>query len=152
MYCSNINSIFVKFQFVTFLGKSLQTVRFKLVVFQMDWLQKFGLIFLFKAVLQLVLFILFLYFFGVPSVRTYQKKDTFVVKYEEDTEGIEAPAVTIQATQNTSGWKSPGAKVYFKAFEVFQHCARINRTMEECIEEDSIRLTDFLEDIRYFCF
>ena len=122
----------------------------KLVIFQMlDCFQKFGLIFLLKAILQLVLFILFLYFFGVPSVRTYQKKETFVAKYEEVTDGIEAPAVTIQATQNTSGWKSPGGKGYWKSFEVFQHCAGINRTIEECIEEDSFRLTDFLEDVRF---
>ena len=124
-------------------------LKFKLVVFQMDFFQKFGLVFLLKAILQLVLLILFLYFFGIPSVRTYQKKETIVLKYEIDTNGIEAPAVTIQATQNTSGWKSLGGKVYWKSFEVFQHCARVNLTVEECIEEDSITLSDFLEDVRF---
>ena len=105
-----------------------------MVIFQMlDWFQKFGLVFLLKAALQLVLFILFLYFFGVPSVRTYQRKETFVAEYEEHTNGIEAPAMTIQAIQNTSGWKSPGGKGYWKSFEVFQHCAGIKSSSIRCL-------------------
>ena len=116
----------------------------------MNCFQKFGFVFLLKAILQLVLFILFLHFFGVPSFETYHKKETFIAKYEVDTGGIEAPAVTIQATQNNSGWKSTGGgKVYWKSFEVFQHCARINLTIEECIKEDSIGLNEFLEDVRF---
>ena len=116
----------------------------------MGCFQKAGIVFLLKAILQLILFILFLRFFGIPSMRTFQKKDTLVLKYEEDTGGIEAPAVTIQAIQNGSGWKSPGVgKVHWKSFEIFQHCAEINLTIEECVQKDTIELTDFLKDVRF---
>ena len=60
-----------------------------------------------KTTLQLVLFFLFLTFFGIPSFKQYQRKETIVVKSELETEGIEVPAVTLQATlDNFLGWKS----------------------------------------------
>ena len=49
-----------------------------------------------KTTVQILLFFLFLAFFGLPSYNQYQKEETLVIKTELETEGIEVPAVTIQ--------------------------------------------------------
>ena len=49
-----------------------------------------------KTTVQILLFFLFLAFFGLPSYKQYQKQETLVIKTERETEGIEVPAVTIQ--------------------------------------------------------
>ena len=49
-----------------------------------------------KTTVQILLFFLFLAFFGLPSYHQYQKQETPVIKTERETEGIEVPAVTIQ--------------------------------------------------------
>ena len=117
----------------------------------MDCLTLPNLVFISKAVLQLLLFIFFLIFFGIPSLRTYQKKDTIVVKSEMDTHGIEAPAVTIQAVTltNASGWKNYGGEVYWKSFEIFQHCSRSNTTILKCVQDHSIDRASFLKNVRF---
>ena len=97
-----------------------------------------------KTTLQLLLFGLFLAFFGLPSFTKYHKKETLIVKTEMDTDGMEAPAVTIQATKDAFGWKSAqdGCSLWGE-FELFEHCQRINRTLDQCVEEDSIQFMDF---------
>ena len=104
-------------------------------------------LFISKTAIQLLLFGLFLAFFGIPSFTKYHREETMIVKSELDTEGMEAPAVTIQATKNAFGWKSTqeGFSIWGD-FELFEHCQRINMTLEECVEEDTIKLADFLLD------
>ena len=51
-----------------------------------------------KVILQLGLFLVFLVYFGIPAVQKYVKKDTIIVTSEEDTNGIEAPAVTFSCS------------------------------------------------------
>ena len=48
-----------------------------------------------KTTLQIVLFFLFLAFFGLPSLDQYQRKETILLKSEEETDGIEVPSVTL---------------------------------------------------------
>ena len=100
-----------------------------------------------KTILQVVLFSLFLGFFGIPSLDQYQRKETIVVKSEVDTNGIEAPFVTLQATRNNFGWKSVDNNTDWYKFGLQEHCKRINKTLDQCIASDSIKLEDFLLDI-----
>ena len=101
-----------------------------------------------KTILQLLLFCLFLGFFGIPSFNQYQRKETIIVKSELETTGIEAPAVTLQATQDNFGWKSvENGSIWYK-FAVLEHCERINMTLEQCIRSDTMKLDDFLIDIQ----
>ena len=109
---------------------------------------KLSLVFISKTILQLLLFCLFLGFFGISSFSKYQKKETIVIKSEKDTDGIEAPAVTLVATQNKFGWKSAQKESFWYNFELYEHCERINRTIEQCIQKDSFKLTDFLANAR----
>ena len=61
-------------------------------------------------VLHIVLFVLFMEFFGIPSVQKYIDEDTIIISSEEQTNGIESPAITIAALRKTPGyaksWKS----------------------------------------------
>ena len=103
-----------------------------------------------KTTLQLVLFLLFLAFFGIPSFKQYQRKETIVVKSELETEGIEVPAVTLQATlDNALGWKSAKEDTTWTSFELFEHCKGINKTIDECVQTDTIKLSDFLAEAKF---
>ena len=101
-----------------------------------------------KIFLQISLFSLFLSFFGIPSFDQYQRKETIIVKSEFDTNGIEAPAVTIQASRNNFGWKSIDNSTEWYNFDLREHCDRINETLDKCIAGDSTKLDDFLLDIK----
>ena len=90
-----------------------------------------------KFLLQILLFGLFLYFFGIPAVERYQEKKVLVVKSVRDTGGLEAPAVTIIVKRNTThtGWKKPD--LYVSNF-VQNSCGtkkRKNQTITACIEK-----------------
>ena len=86
-----------------------------------------------KTILQVILFLLFLSFFGIPSFDKYQRKETIIVKSEVDTNGIEAPAVTIQTSSYNFGWKSVDNSTDWYNFDLSEHCNRINMTLDECI-------------------
>ena len=99
-----------------------------------------------------LLFVLFMVFFGIDSIEKYQKKDTIFVTSQESTNGIEAPAVSLIALNDTTGfgWKAHTNQTgsfqgkYNMAF-LFDHCQEINFTnLEDCITNDSFGLTDFL--------
>ena len=49
------------------------------------------------SILQLALFVIFLIFFGIPSVEKYLEKETIVISSEEQTYRIEAPAIALAA-------------------------------------------------------
>ena len=102
--------------------------------------------FLLFSSLRQVFFFLFLTFFGIPSFKQYQRKETIVIK----SDGIEVPAVTLQATlDNTLGWKSVKEDINWISFELFEHCKGINKTIEECLQTDTIKLSDFLAEARF---
>ena len=99
-----------------------------------------------------LLLVLFMVFFGIPSVQKYQSKETILISSRKWTNGIEAPVVTVIALNNETGygWKSKTnhtssmAGRYTNTF-VLDHCKEINKTdIEACIFEDSLGLTDFL--------
>ena len=103
-----------------------------------------------KSVLQIVLFSLFLAFFGIPSLLQYQRKEVIVLKSElKQGEGIEPPAVTLEATRETLGWKTVDKEQFWKTFDLFNHCQALNKTVEDCIKEDSFALEDFLVEAKY---
>ena len=99
-----------------------------------------------------LLLVLFMVFFGIPSVEKYLSKETIFISSRKYTNGIEAPAVTFIALNNITGyaWKSETNQTssltgrYTNTF-LLDHCQEINQTdLEACISEDSLGLTDFL--------
>ena len=95
-----------------------------------------------QLLLQIVLLALFVKFFGVPSVEKYLAKETIVISSEEQTNGIEAPAITIAALRkvcDTLGWKSVRENITFETFAMFNHCQGLNFTnMVVCLKNDII--------------
>ena len=55
----------------------------------------------FNALVQLILVVLFLMLFGIPSIQKYLDKETIIVSSEEEINGIEAPAITVFVLKNT---------------------------------------------------
>ena len=99
-----------------------------------------------------LLLVLFMVFFGIPSIQKYQSKETIFISTREFTNGIEAPAVTVLALKNDTsyGWKSKSNQTaslmarHTNTF-VLDHCKEINQTdLETCISGDTFGLTDFL--------
>ena len=54
-----------------------------------------------NVVVQFILVALFLMVFGIPSIQKYLDKGTIVVSSEEETDGIEAPAITVFVLKDT---------------------------------------------------
>ena len=114
-----------------------------------------NLLFSLNILLELTLFGLFLGFFGIPSVSKYLAKETIVISSVEDTNGIEAPAVTIIARQTnamglTLGWKTADENmISIQNFKIVHHCKEINLTnLEACISNDTFGLHDFLKEAK----
>ena len=101
--------------------------------------------------LHIVLFVIFLRFFGIPSVEKYLDMETIVISSEEQTNGIEAPAITFAALKNNGGavamgWKSVEQNLTFETFAVFNHCQRMNfANMEACMKNGTIERDEFLK-------
>ena len=110
---------------------------------------RFNFLLISKSILQIVLFSLFLAFFGLPSLIQYQRKEIIVLKSESKTDGIEPPAVTLQAKRNSLGWKTVEKDQFWQSFDLFDHCMEINMTVEDCMKQDSFELEDFLVDAMY---
>ena len=99
-----------------------------------------------------LLLVLFMVFFGIPSIEKYQKKDTIFVTSQESTNGIEAPAVSLITLNATTGygWKAHTNQTNsfqnrFNMAFLLDHCQEINYTnLEYCIANNSFELTDFM--------
>ena len=104
------------------------------------------LVFYFNILLQLVLFVIFLVFFGIPSVSKYLDQETIVISSEEKTNGIEAPAITFLALKNHMGWKSVG-NMNLRLFNIVDHCEKIGLPdIGACVSNDTYEFDDFIKE------
>ena len=105
-----------------------------------------------NLLLHLLLFFLFLIFFGLPSIEKYLAGKTIVIFSEEETNGIEAPAITFLPSKNGwNGWKTVNESIQdpTTSFDMVDHCQRLNTTdMESCILRDTFKLDDFMKVAR----
>ena len=98
-----------------------------------------------------LLFLLFMVLFGIPTVQKFQRQETIFISSRKLTNGIEAPAVTILALNNDTGygWKSKtnttsSASSRFKHSFLLEHCKEINQTFDTCVFKDTFKLTEIL--------
>ena len=114
-------------------------------------------VFVAQFILQIFLFILFLNYFGVPSVQKYLDMETIVISAEEQTNGIEAPAITLVALRKDKkdssamriGWKSIAENLTPLTFSMFDHCQGMNFTdMNACLKNDTTERDEFLKSAR----
>ena len=116
----------------------------------MDWLGLKEKIPMFaRFLLQLLLFYLFLHFFGVPAIAKYSANRVMVVESRRRLErGMPSPAITIEARNPKAlhGWKNPAAFRDGQDLEaVCQKQIQENREgggIEECIREGTYERVD----------
>ena len=108
----------------------------------------------FDALVQFILVVLFLMLFGIPSIQKYLDMETIVVHSEEDTNGIEAPAITVFVLKDTGvglinlGWKTSDDTVTsLWSFNMVNHCVKIGLTnLATCVSNDTFELSDYLKE------
>ena len=86
-----------------------------------------------RPALQLILLVIFLFFFGLPSIETYWKKEVIVVEKKSDSDGFPFPAITI------SVWMPEEERPY--------ECYHLNHSIERCIEAKSLSNSDLLKGV-----
>ena len=76
-----------------------------------------------RAFLQIVLFAIFISYFGLPAVKKYRKMDVIMVNSMENTDGIPIPAITIDIA-DTSGYESC----------LFKNASTVKRCLDESVK------------------
>ena len=107
-----------------------------------------------KIVIQLILFVAFLIHFGIPSLEKYGKEETISVTSEAETNGIDAPAVTISVFYGAqgTGWKSAQGQFTWDTFNLVEHCENIKMPdLQLCMRNDTFEFHDFIREM-YFGF
>ena len=106
-----------------------------------------------NVVVQLFFIALFLMVFGIPSIQKYLDKGTIVVSSEEETDGIEAPAITVFALKDTGigkmdlGWKTSSDATSLWTFNMVDHCTKIGLpNLATCVSNDTFELSDYLKE------
>ena len=87
-----------------------------------------------RPALQIILLVTFLCFFGLPAIKTYQKKEVMVVESKRESNGIPLPAITLSAWMQ----EEPG-----KCYQRNQSAG----ATEKCIEENSLTRSDLFKGI-----
>ena len=83
----------------------------------------------------------------MPSVSKYLDQETIIISSEEETNGIEAPAITFLALKNHMGWKSAVPNMTYKRFNIVDHCEKIGLPdIEACVSNDTYEFDDFIKE------
>ena len=82
-----------------------------------------------RLLFQLVLFSIVLYFFGLPAVEEYMRKEVMVVETEKDMGGIPIPAITIAVPDQLEE-------------DVFDRC---NMSIDKCIMARTPNASNLIE-------
>ena len=85
-----------------------------------------------RLIFQLVLFAIFLYFFGLPAVEEYMRKEVMVVETEKDMGGIPIPAITIAVPDQLEE-------------DVFDRC---NMSLDKCIMARTPNASNLIESVQ----
>ena len=98
-----------------------------------------------RLILQLVLFVVFLHMYGLPALDRLNKKSTIVIKTRSNTEGIQAPSLTISARSrsNGMGWKEKHISHAHDNDTIVHQCKDFD-TVEQCLDSQTFDSTDFI--------
>ena len=101
-----------------------------------------------KILLQLGLFIIFLFDYGLPSIYKFLEEKTIRIKLRKETGGIEAPSITIAArTPNTGlGWFNKSEDIVHDHDSLRHQCKDFDDIVD-CIRNQTYEQTDFIRDI-----
>ena len=102
----------------------------------------------FKILLQLGLFLVFLFDYGLPSIYKFLEEKTIRIKSRKETGGIEAPSITIAArTPNTGlGWFNKSEDIIHDHDSLRHQCKGFDDIVN-CIRNQTYEQSDFVKDI-----
>ena len=95
-----------------------------------------------RVIFQMVLFTIFIVYFGLPAYKRYEEKEVMVVRSRRPTGGIRAPAITISARnpQTTLGFRGNTSQ------DVLELCS--NETIiDNCISKHTYNQSEVVNDI-----
>ena len=99
-----------------------------------------------RVTLQLGLLAIFFWFFGLPAIEKYQEKKVVMVESWRTTGGIPAPTLTLFAENDDKNGTFQGT---YKNGGFEQVCSILkgSNTIENCIDKNSNKKSDFLGDV-----
>ena len=101
-----------------------------------------------KTILQLILFLVFLFDYGLPAIHKYLEEKTIRIKVEKQGDGIEAPAITIAAwNKDTSiGWLNKSKEIVHDFDSLRFQCKDFDDIVR-CVTNQTYEQSDFVKDI-----
>ena len=85
-----------------------------------------------RPLFQIVLLLIFLYFFGWPIIETYTKKEVMVVEKKRNSQGIPIPAITVAV---------------FPQEEEAGKCYDLEEGIEDCVAARTLNRSDILKGV-----
>ena len=100
-----------------------------------------------KAVIVIILIGTVLHFFGYPSLKKYQKRQTLISKSSVKFKEMKPPAITVVAWKQTEqrGWKNSHGQ---KNFESHCNLTRDFQEVKTCIDENTFDHNDVVEYVK----
>ena len=101
-----------------------------------------------RILLQVGLFLLFLFDYGLPSINKYLDEKTIRIKSREETGGIEAPSITISVIKPDIrlGWLNKSQDISHHNDTLRHQCLGFSN-ISECIRRNTYEQADFIKDI-----
>ena len=108
---------------------------------------RFHLLFLAKPFCQISLFVIFLYFFGMPNIERYQKQEVMVVSSTKLSGGFPAPTISVSAMNNFTGrgWKS---NIIPPAVELIDFYCGNASDIQKCILDGTYNRSDVVKYVQ----
>ena len=86
-----------------------------------------------KLLLQILLLLIFLQFFGLPAISKYQQKDVMIVETAKDTEGIPLPAISVMFASSAS------------EIQMYRSCYEWNTSIVDCLGRNAPNVSMILK-------
>ena len=84
-----------------------------------------------RVLLQILLLTTFLYFFGLPAITRYVRKEVMVVETTKETNGVPFPAITISVVDQIKNYS----------------CFDRNVSVADCLEKVTLNRSDVLKSV-----
>ena len=86
-----------------------------------------------KLLLQILLLLIFLQFFGLPAISKYHQKDVMIVESTKDTEGIPLPAISLMFAASAP------------EIQKYRSCYQLNVSIIDCLETNAPNVSTILK-------
>ena len=100
-----------------------------------------------RAALQVILLIIFMWYFGFPALERYNENEVIVVTTRKATDGIASPTLTllVQNPIHKTGWKKKGSN---ETNVIESYCQGLeDEKIVNCIKNKTYKVTDGVKDV-----